>query len=134
MACRLSLDTVESLNVTLQNLEQGAGAAFDRSDMAELKRTILKRIAELEIQALASAPASYAATSQFPNEPVVLPYACPPRPCVCPPLRVLCRSGYRNMSQARRPLPLMSMNCPHEFSGMFAWTYERRSCLLHCNE
>jgi hypothetical protein len=75
MARRFSFDTVESLNVTLQNLEQGAGAAFDRSDMAELKRAILTRIAELEIQALASAPASYVATSQFPNEPVVLPYA-----------------------------------------------------------
>ncbi|MGA8540882.1 MAG: hypothetical protein WB566_15370 [Terriglobales bacterium] len=52
MVHRLSLDTLESLHVTLQKLEQGATAAFEHGDIAALKRAILTRIAELEIRPL----------------------------------------------------------------------------------
>jgi hypothetical protein len=40
--------TLESLRVTLQKLEQTAAIAPD--DIAELKRILLQRIAELELQ------------------------------------------------------------------------------------
>jgi len=60
---RPAQETVDSLRVTLQKLEQAADPVSDGQDVAELKRILLNRIAELEtLQALqpeqvATAPA-----------------------------------------------------------------------------
>jgi hypothetical protein len=48
MVSRPSLDTLESLRITLQKLEHGLDSMRDPTVMAELKRSILLRIAELE--------------------------------------------------------------------------------------
>jgi hypothetical protein len=48
MVSRPSPDTLESLRITLQKLEHGIDSMLDAAAMAELKRTILLRIAELE--------------------------------------------------------------------------------------
>jgi len=50
-------EKVESLRVTLNRLEQNAEPDGDAANLAELKRILLKRIAELEAeQALKSNP------------------------------------------------------------------------------
>jgi hypothetical protein len=43
-------DTIKSLRITLQHLEQTTDMARDSMDFAQLKRIFLKRIAELEIE------------------------------------------------------------------------------------
>ena len=43
-------DTINSLRMTLQQLEQTADTARDSMAFAQLKRIFLKRIAELEIE------------------------------------------------------------------------------------
>jgi hypothetical protein len=48
MVSRPSLDTLESLRITLQKLESGLDSMQDATAMAELKLSILLRIAELE--------------------------------------------------------------------------------------
>ncbi len=48
MVSRPTLDTLESLRITLQKLEHGLDSLQDATAMAELKRSILLRIAELE--------------------------------------------------------------------------------------
>jgi hypothetical protein len=48
MVIRPSKDVLESLRVTLQKLEHGLDPTHDASAMAELKRMVLLRIAELE--------------------------------------------------------------------------------------
>jgi hypothetical protein len=66
MTARSARETLESLRITLQKLEQTSDPASDRQDVAELKQILLNRIAELEtLQALhpeepevAQAPAS----------------------------------------------------------------------------
>jgi hypothetical protein len=45
---RPTLDTLESLRITLLKLENGLDSMQDATAMAELKRSILLRIAELE--------------------------------------------------------------------------------------
>ena len=50
MTLRSVPDTIESLRATLQRLEQKADTARDSMDFAQLKRILLKRIAELEIE------------------------------------------------------------------------------------
>jgi hypothetical protein len=47
MVIRPSKDVLESLRVTLQKLEHGLDPTHDASAMAELKRMVLLRIAEL---------------------------------------------------------------------------------------
>ncbi len=48
MTARSPKETLESLRVTLQKLEQTSYAASDTQDIAELKQILLNRIAELE--------------------------------------------------------------------------------------
>ena len=48
MVIRRSNDVLESLRVTLQKLEHGLDPIHDAPAMAELKRMLLLRIAELE--------------------------------------------------------------------------------------
>jgi hypothetical protein len=48
MVSRPTLDTLESLRITLQKLEHSLDSMQDATAMAELKRSILLRIAELE--------------------------------------------------------------------------------------
>ena len=48
MVGRPSVDTLESLRVTLQTLEQASSTMQDASALADLKRMVLLRIAELE--------------------------------------------------------------------------------------
>jgi len=50
MAIRPSYDLLEALRLTLQKLEQGVHAVEDARVMAELKRMLVLRIAELEAQ------------------------------------------------------------------------------------
>lgn len=52
---RPTADTLESLRVTLQKLEQTADPAYDSPHLASLKSVLLNRIADLEI-AEASGP------------------------------------------------------------------------------
>ena len=49
MTLRSIPDTIESLRVTLQEVERTMDAVHDSADLAELKRILLDRIAELEI-------------------------------------------------------------------------------------
>jgi hypothetical protein len=50
MTLRSVPDTINSLRMTLQQLEQTADTARDSMAFAQLKRIFLKRIAELEIE------------------------------------------------------------------------------------
>lgn len=53
MTARPARETLDSLRVTLQKLEQTTDPASDGQDAAELKQILLNRIAELEaLQAL----------------------------------------------------------------------------------
>lgn len=53
MTARSAQETLESLRITLQKLEQSSDPASDGHDVAELKQILLNRIAELEtLQAL----------------------------------------------------------------------------------
>lgn len=49
MSLRPSPQTIESLRLTLQNLEQNADPNSDPQELAELKGILLKRIADLEV-------------------------------------------------------------------------------------
>ena len=49
MPPRLTLDTLDSLHLTLQRLEQASNSAEDQQAMADLKTIILNRRAELEV-------------------------------------------------------------------------------------
>jgi hypothetical protein len=58
MTLRSIPDTIESLRVILHEVEQTMDAVHDSADLAELKRILLDRIAELEIaQARTAEPA-----------------------------------------------------------------------------
>jgi hypothetical protein len=58
MTLRPIPDTIESLRVTLQEVEQTMDAVHDSADLAEIKRILCDRIAELEIaQARTAEPA-----------------------------------------------------------------------------
>ena len=60
MTLRSIPDTIESLRVILQEVEQTMDAAYDSADLLELERILLDRIAELELeQARAAEPAEY---------------------------------------------------------------------------
>ena len=48
MTLRNARETLDSLRVTLQKLEQTADSVSDGRDVAELKQILLNRIAELE--------------------------------------------------------------------------------------
>jgi hypothetical protein len=48
MTPRSTRETLDSLRVTLQKLEQTADSVSDGQDVAELKQILLNRIAELE--------------------------------------------------------------------------------------
>ncbi len=53
MTSRSARETLDSLRVTLQKLEQASDPASDGQDVTELKQILLNRIAELEtLQAL----------------------------------------------------------------------------------
>ena len=57
MTPRNTRETLDSLRVTLQKLEQTADSVSDGRDVAELKQILLNRIAELEtLNALQPAP------------------------------------------------------------------------------
>ena len=49
MSIRPLHDTLEALRATLQNLEKGLDPTQDATVVAELKRAVLLRIAELEL-------------------------------------------------------------------------------------
>jgi len=68
MAVRPTYETLESLRVTLQKLEQTTDPASDGQDVTELKQILLNRIGELEaLQALQPQEvASAAAPSDLP--------------------------------------------------------------------
>ena len=58
MTLRSIPDTIESLRVTLQEVEQTMDPVHDSADIAELKRILRDRIVELEIaQARTAEPA-----------------------------------------------------------------------------
>jgi hypothetical protein len=64
MAPRSSKETLESLRVTLQKLEQSTDSPSNGHDVAELKQILLNRIAELEtLSAMEPAQAESAPTS-----------------------------------------------------------------------
>jgi hypothetical protein len=73
MALRSTKETLESLRVTLQKLEQTTDSPSNGQDIAELKQILLNRIAELEAlsaiepAAVESAPS---APSDLPSLPV----------------------------------------------------------------
>lgn len=74
---RPTFATLESLRVTLQQLEQNA----DQADLAELKRILIQRIAELEAffaeaNAAAELPSALQA-AEFPNAPGITPVTAP---------------------------------------------------------
>jgi flagellar biosynthesis/type III secretory pathway chaperone len=48
MTSRSARETLESLRITLQKLEQTCDTSSDRQGLAELKQILLNRIAELE--------------------------------------------------------------------------------------
>jgi hypothetical protein len=50
MTLRSIPNKIEWLRVTLQEVEQTMDAAHDSADLAELKRLLLDRIAELELE------------------------------------------------------------------------------------
>jgi len=50
MTLRSIPDTIESLRVILQEVEQTMDAAYDSADLLELERILLDRIAELELE------------------------------------------------------------------------------------
>ena len=53
MTARSAQETLESLRITLQKLEQTSDPASNREDVADLKQILLNRIGELEtLQAL----------------------------------------------------------------------------------
>lgn len=77
MSLRAPKDTIESLRLTLQRLEQTSDAAQDPEARAELRRILLLRIANLEaLEALKSGTA---------QEALEIPRPAPPSP-VAPPL------------------------------------------------
>ncbi len=49
MTLRSMPDTIESLRVLLKTVEQTTGVARNSADLAELRRILVHRIAELEI-------------------------------------------------------------------------------------
>lgn len=69
MAVRPARETLDSLRVTLQKLEQATDPASDGQDAVELKQIMLNRIAELEaLQALVPEEVeSVAAPSDLPS-------------------------------------------------------------------
>jgi hypothetical protein len=74
MTARPTRETLESLRVTLQKLEQTADPASNGQDVLELKQILLNRIAELEtLNALERQPDAEAASapSDLPPLPVV---------------------------------------------------------------
>lgn len=80
MSLRRSQQTLESLRLTLQSLEQSADPTSDPQELAELKGILLRRIADLEaLEALSSQSAvspvsdeqSNAATADLPPLEIV---------------------------------------------------------------
>ena len=68
MSLRPTPQTLESLRLTLQNLEQTADPTSDPQELAELKGILLKRIADLEVlDALSSQSAVSAASDEQSN-------------------------------------------------------------------
>ena len=58
---RSSSELIQSLRITLQKLEESFASSEDESDMGELKRIILLRIADIEaLQALEAASSTEA--------------------------------------------------------------------------
>jgi hypothetical protein len=58
MTLRSIPDTIESLRVTLQEVERTMDAVHDSADLAELERILLDRIAELELEQARAAEAA----------------------------------------------------------------------------
>ena len=72
MAPRSSKETLESLRVTLQKLEQTTDSPSNGQDIAELKQILLNRIAELEaLSAMGPAEAESAPSSPSDLPPLV---------------------------------------------------------------
>ena len=67
MAPRSSKETLESLRVTLQKLEQTTDSPSNGQDVAELKQILLNRIAELEALS-AMQPAEVESVPQAPSD------------------------------------------------------------------
>ena len=80
MSLRPTPQTLESLRLTLQNLEQTADPTSDPQELAELKGILLKRIADLEVlDALSSHSAVSPASDEQSN----------PGPADLPPLEIV---------------------------------------------
>jgi hypothetical protein len=73
MASRTSLETLESLRVTLHKLEQTTDPSSDGQAVAELKQILLNRMAELEtLNALAPPqPEAASAPADLPPLPAI---------------------------------------------------------------
>ena len=67
---RAPRETIDSLRITLQSLEQSAEATSDPEVVAELKRILLRRIADLE---MIDALGAQSSTSGTPDEQPDLP-------------------------------------------------------------
>ena len=82
MSTRPSRETLESLRLTLQKLEQTADPTSDAQAVAELKRIIVKRIADLEmLDALDSQSSVSTPSDKLPEAALVDP---PPLAVVAP--------------------------------------------------
>ena len=80
MSLRGARETVESLRITLQKLEQSTEGTSDPSELAELKRILLARIADLEaVDALSAQSQGPTADEEQPN----------PAPADLPPLELI---------------------------------------------
>ena len=80
MSLRPTPQTLESLRLTLQNLEQSADPTSDPQELAEFKGILLKRIADLEVlDALSSQSAVSPASDAQSN----------PTPADLPPLEIV---------------------------------------------
>jgi len=79
MKARPAHETLESLRLTLLKVEQTAEPDQDREALADLKRILLQRIAELEaVQAIESAAALQSAPGQTEDKPSSADLVLPP--------------------------------------------------------
>jgi hypothetical protein len=65
---RPHFNTLESLRTTLQKLEQSSDSDQDEASMAELKRVLLNRIADLELSQALERTAEITAEPPLPSE------------------------------------------------------------------
>jgi hypothetical protein len=68
MILRTPQETVQSLRLTLQRLEQSADSSTNPDEVAELKQILLRRIADLEVLGVLESQSSASAVSDRKSE------------------------------------------------------------------